>query len=83
RMVGLDLPVSPLAHHYFLTETIPEIEALDFEVAPDIDVEQLPKEVIAGKDPQLEKAIEVIMQELKANPPKTYKTPEFPTRVRK
>ncbi|MEM8887223.1 MAG: PDZ domain-containing protein [Bacteroidota bacterium] len=52
-------------------------------VAPDIEVEQLPKEVIAGRDPQLEKAIEVILQELKANPPKEYKTPDFPTRVRK
>jgi len=39
RMVGLDLPVSPLAHHYFLTETIPEIEALDFEVPMTVDLE--------------------------------------------
>lgn len=39
RMVGLDLPVSPLAHHYFLTESIPEIEALDFEVPMTVDPE--------------------------------------------
>ncbi|MFL2798976.1 MAG: NAD(P)/FAD-dependent oxidoreductase, partial [Paracoccaceae bacterium] len=27
RMAGLDLPVSPLSHHYFVTDTIPEVEA--------------------------------------------------------
>ena len=32
RMVGLDLPVSPLEHHYLVTESIPEVAALDFEV---------------------------------------------------
>ena len=30
-------------------------------VPPDVEVEQWPAEVIAGKDPQLEKAIEVVM----------------------
>lgn len=39
RMVGLDLPVSPLSHHYFLTETIPEVAALDFEVPMTVDLE--------------------------------------------
>ncbi|MCF2905986.1 FAD-dependent oxidoreductase [Octadecabacter sp. CECT 8868] len=39
RMVGLDLPVSPLSHHYFLTETIPELEAIDFEVPMTVDLE--------------------------------------------
>ncbi|MEO1152703.1 MAG: FAD-dependent oxidoreductase, partial [Pseudomonadota bacterium] len=39
RMVGLDLPVSPLSHHYFLTESIPEVEALDFEVPMTVDLE--------------------------------------------
>ncbi|HEY0874428.1 MAG TPA: PDZ domain-containing protein [Vicinamibacterales bacterium] len=37
-------------------------------VAPDIDVENWPKEVIAGKDPQLERAVEEAMKLLKANP---------------
>ena len=36
---------------------------------PDIEVEQTPADVIAGRDPQLEKAIEVVMAELKKNPP--------------
>ena len=39
RMVGLELPVSPLAHHYLVTESIPEIEALDFEVPMTVDLE--------------------------------------------
>jgi len=39
RMVGLDLPVSPLAHHYFVTNTIPEVAALDFEVPMMVDPE--------------------------------------------
>jgi tricorn protease len=52
-------------------------------VPPDIEVEQLPAEVIAGKDPQLEMAIEVIMEELKKDPPKTMKRPPYPIRVKK
>ena len=39
RMVGLDLPVSPLSHHYFITDTIPELEAIDFEVPMMVDLE--------------------------------------------
>ena len=35
-------------------------------VAPDIDVENWPKDVIAGKDPQLERAVEEAMRLLKA-----------------
>ncbi|MEE9500976.1 MAG: PDZ domain-containing protein, partial [Candidatus Aminicenantaceae bacterium] len=52
-------------------------------VPPDIEVEQWPADVIAGHDPQLEKAIEVIMEELKKNPPKKFKRPPFPIRVKK
>ena len=52
-------------------------------VPPDIEVEQLPAKVIAGHDPQLEKAIEVIMDELKKNPPKALKRPAYPVRVKK
>ncbi len=49
-------------------------------VPPDIEVEQWPKDVIAGHDPQLEKAIEVILKELEANPPKKMERPPFPVR---
>ncbi len=39
RMAGLELPVAPLAHHYLVTETIPEVAALDFEVPMMVDLE--------------------------------------------
>ena len=39
RMAGIELPVSPLAHHYLLTETIPEVEALDKELPLVVDLE--------------------------------------------
>jgi tricorn protease len=51
-------------------------------VAPDIEVEQVPADVIAGKDPQLEKAIEVVLEQLEANPPKEPVRPPYPIRVR-
>jgi tricorn protease len=47
-------------------------------VAPDIEVEQTPADVIAGKDPQLEKAIEVALQQLKENPQVDPVRPPFP-----
>jgi tricorn protease len=37
-------------------------------VAPDIEVENYPKDVIAGRDPQLERAVAEAMRLLKANP---------------
>lgn len=37
-------------------------------VAPDIDVENWPKDVIAGRDPQLERAVEEAMRLLKERP---------------
>lgn len=52
-------------------------------VPPDIEVEQLPALVQAGRDPQLERAIEEILAELKANPPSAPIQPPFPVRVRK
>lgn len=52
-------------------------------IAPDIEVEQLPAEVAAGKDPQLDKAIQVVLDELKANPIEKPTRPPYPVRVRK
>lgn len=51
-------------------------------VPPDVEVEQWPADVIAGRDPQLEKAIEIIMEELKKNPPKRPKRPPYPVRIK-
>ena len=39
RMAGIELPVSPLSHHYLLTETIPEIAELDHELPLVVDLE--------------------------------------------
>ena len=50
-------------------------------VPPDVEVEQWPADVIAGSDPQLEKAIEIVLEELKKNPPKKPQRPPFPVRV--
>jgi tricorn protease len=49
-------------------------------VPPDIEVEQLPAELIGGRDPQLEKAIQIVMEELKKNPPPAVKRPPYPVR---
>ncbi len=52
-------------------------------VAPDIEVEQWPKEVMQGRDPQLEKAIEVIMEQLQEYKPEYPERPDYPVRVNK
>jgi tricorn protease len=49
-------------------------------VAPDIEVEQTPRDVINGRDPQLERAIEVVMQALRDNPPVDPKRPPYPVK---
>jgi tricorn protease len=51
-------------------------------VPPDYDVEITPKDLIAGRDPQLEKAIELALDALKRNPPKKDAQPPFPHRVK-
>jgi tricorn protease len=48
-------------------------------VTPDIEVEQDPELVRQGKDPQLDKAIEVVMAELAKAPPTAPKRPVYPT----
>ncbi|WP_375264848.1 FAD-dependent oxidoreductase [Planktotalea sp.] len=39
RMAGIELPVSPLNHHYLVSDTIPKLEELDFEVPMTVDLE--------------------------------------------
>ena len=52
-------------------------------VAPDVEVEQDPAAVAAGKDPQLDGAIDVVIEALAKNPPpKAPQRPSFPVRVR-
>ncbi len=52
-------------------------------IAPDIEVEQWPADVINGKDPQLEKAIQVALDELAKNPPETPVRPHYPEKMKK
>jgi tricorn protease len=51
-------------------------------VPPDVEVEQWPADVIAGKDPQLEKAIEIVLKNLESSPVQNPKKPPYPKRVR-
>jgi len=48
---------------------------------PDIEIEQDPAEVMAGKDPQLDKAIEIILDNLKKHPFKRPEHPPFPVKL--
>ena len=49
-------------------------------VPPDIEVEQTPKDVIAGRDPQLERAIQVALDALKKDAPLKPTRPAYPER---
>ncbi|HEY0156690.1 MAG TPA: PDZ domain-containing protein [Thermoanaerobaculia bacterium] len=50
-------------------------------VPPDIEVDITPADFVAGRDPQLDKAIEVVMQQLAANPPTLPKRPPYPVKT--
>jgi tricorn protease len=50
-------------------------------VAPDVEVEQWPAEVIKGRDPQLEKAIEIALKELGKNPQVEAVRPAYPKKA--
>jgi tricorn protease len=47
-------------------------------VAPDVEVEYDPQAVRAGRDPQLEKAVALVLEELKTNPLPRHKKPAYP-----
>ncbi len=51
-------------------------------VAPDVEVEQWPADIIKGRDPQLEKAIEIALKELEKNPQIEPKRPPYPKKVK-
>ncbi|MHB0754201.1 S41 family peptidase [Polaribacter sp. M15] len=52
-------------------------------VAPDIEVHQTPKEVLKGRDPQLEKAVEEALRLLKGNEFKMKPEPKAPIRSKR
>jgi tricorn protease len=47
-------------------------------VAPDVEVEMDPKLVRQGKDPQLERAVAIVMEALEKSPLPKHKRPEYP-----
>ncbi|HYL99439.1 MAG TPA: S41 family peptidase, partial [Blastocatellia bacterium] len=55
-----------------------EWEVENHGVAPDIEVEFDPAAWRQGHDPQLEKAVQVVLEELEKNPAKHYERPESP-----
>jgi tricorn protease len=55
-----------------------EWEVENHGIAPDYEVELDPKAAREGRDPQLEKAVEVVLEEMKKNPTPTYKRPAYP-----
>ena len=52
----------------------------NYGVDPDIELDNLPDQVVLGRDPQLEKAIEVIIKKLEEEPKKLPERPPYPVR---
>ncbi len=50
-------------------------------VPPDVEVEQTPQSMLAGRDPQLERAIEMALQALQAHPVTQPEHPAYPNRT--
>src|SRR5579884_335668 len=61
---------------FYTTDSKWEIE--NHGVSPDVDVEFDPAEWRRGHDTQLEKAVQVVMDQLKKNPPPVRKRPQYP-----
>ena len=69
---------SVTAPHFAFYSPEGEWEVENHGVSPDIEVEMDPKAWRQGRDPQLEKAVEVAMAALQKNPPKQTKRPAYP-----
>lgn len=52
-----------------------------YGVDPDIEVENDPKSVIAGRDPQLERAVDEVLKKINANPVKPLTRPAAPVKT--
>ena len=61
-----------------------EWDAENQGVSPDFDVDMTPKLLLQGRDPQLEKAVAVVLDELRRSPasPRDRARPPYPTRGR-
>jgi tricorn protease len=51
-------------------------------VPPDVEVEQWPVDVESGKDPQLDRAIDIVLKALEKDPPKAIKRPADPVKAK-
>jgi tricorn protease len=69
---------SVTAPHFAFYSPEGKWEIENYGVAPDIEVELDPKAWRAGRDPQLEKAVEVLLATLAKNPPKRTPRPAYP-----
>ena len=69
---------SVTAPHFAFYSPEGQWEIENHGVAPDIEIEMDPKAWREGKDPQLERAVEVVMAALKRNPPKKTPRPAYP-----
>ena len=47
-------------------------------IAPDVEVEELPKDVAAGHDAQLERAVSIVLDQLKEHPLVVPAVPPYP-----
>jgi tricorn protease len=47
-------------------------------IAPDVEVENLPKDMASGRDPQLERAVAIVLEQLKQHPVPTPPIPPYP-----
>jgi tricorn protease len=47
-------------------------------IAPDYEVELDPKAMAAGHDPQLERAVKAVVEQLEKNPAVKYAKPQYP-----
>ncbi len=66
------------APHMALYDLNGKWEVENVGIAPDVEIDHDPKLVRQGRDPQLEKAVEIVLAELKKNPPKDYPIPPYP-----
>jgi tricorn protease len=55
-----------------------QFEVENHGIPPDIEIEYLPKEVAGGHDPQLERAVQYELEQLKEHPLPTYPKPAYP-----
>jgi tricorn protease len=51
-------------------------------VSPDIEVDITPADRVAGRDPQLDRGIEYLMEKIKAEPRQVPEVPAWPVRTK-